>query len=272
MVSNVLCPKSADCQNRMAIACLLSRYFFTREYIESIKTWISSISNWKWFNFRFGRLTVIITGMQLCSIFGVIKSFSVNYSMYITVSVWKLIVILSIHSSLASLLQLEFLEASAGGCIFVGLYVLAIEWMNSKYRVLGAQIITLSFSVGEILFGLLAMYVMDFRLLIRICYIPGLFIFTFFWLVPESVRWLLVTGRVDRAMNILKRIAKVNRKKLSTKSIEMINLRYSKKFSTKNGTVDKEDSNEDRSLAQSICAILKSKKLCFRFVICCYQR
>lgn len=36
--------------------------------------------------FRFGRLRVIVIGMLCCSIFGLIKSFSVNYLMYIMVS------------------------------------------------------------------------------------------------------------------------------------------------------------------------------------------
>lgn len=35
---------------------------------------------------RFGRLKVVITGMLCASIFGLIKSFSISYLMYISVS------------------------------------------------------------------------------------------------------------------------------------------------------------------------------------------
>lgn len=38
------------------------------------------------FFFRFGRLTVVVVGMQLNSIFGMIKTFSINYPMYVAVS------------------------------------------------------------------------------------------------------------------------------------------------------------------------------------------
>lgn len=119
------------------------------------------------------------------------------------------------------------------------------------------------------------MYVPDFRIIIRLCYIPGLFVFIYYWLVPESIRWLLVTGRVDRAINILKRTAKINRKELSAKSIEIIKLRYSKVEIEKSTTSTMKaisDSSENRSLIQSFYVILKSKKLCVRFIICCYQR
>lgn len=72
------------------------------------------------------------------------------------------------------------------------------------------------------LLGVAAMYVHDFRILMRIFYIPGLFVFAYFWLVPESTRWLLATGRTDRAIETLKRIARFNRRELSEKTIEGI--------------------------------------------------
>lgn len=37
-------------------------------------------------SFRFGRLRVVIVGMLTCSVFGLIKSFSTSYIMYIIVS------------------------------------------------------------------------------------------------------------------------------------------------------------------------------------------
>lgn len=109
------------------------------------------------------------------------------------------------------------------------------------------------------------MYVHDFRDLIRISYAPGLLLFAYFWLVPESVRWLLVTGRVDRAVNTLKRIARFNGKELSPKLIELIKLRYSPDLIAKNNPI------ENNSVIQSFCSILKSKTLCLRFLNCCYQ-
>lgn len=125
--------------------------------------------------------------------------------------------------------------------------------------------------------GLIAMYVHDFRDLIQFTYAPGLAVILYFWLVPESVRWLLVTGRVDRAIKILKRIASVNGKNLSEKTIETIKLKYSpgnQSIDKENGSesATKENSTEKKpSLVQLFFSVLKSKTLCLRFVNCCYQ-
>lgn len=84
--------------------------------------------------------------------------------------------------------QFEFLESAVGAALYEGSYVLAIEWVTSKYRVLGSSIQAISYALGEMLLGLVAMYVHDFRLLMQILYVPGLFVFIYLWLVPESVR------------------------------------------------------------------------------------
>lgn len=171
-----------------------------------------------------------------------------------------------------SLFQFEFLESSAGACTYAGTYVLALEWANSKYRVLGSAMVSLSFPIGEIVLGIVAMYVHDFRILIRILYTPGLLVIIYFWLVPESVRWLLVTGRVDYAIKVLRRMAWVNGKHLSANSVEAITSRYSANYGTKTDLSPNQEVNpEKHSILQTLGVVLKSKTLCLRFLNCCYQ-
>lgn len=85
-------------------------------------------------------------------------------------------------------MQLEFIESAVGAASYESSYVLAIEWVTSKYRVTGSTIQSIAYALGEMLLGLVAMYVHDFRLLMQILYVPGMFIFIYFWIVPESVR------------------------------------------------------------------------------------
>lgn len=128
--------------------------------------------------------------------------------------------------------------------------------------------------IGEIFFGFLAMYVHDFRLLLRIFYAPGLFLFIYFWLVPESIRWLLVTGRVDKAIKILKRIARVNKRHLSNKSIDMLTIKYSDVnvvTATKNSINSGKKTHHKHSIFRSFGTVLKSKTLATRLFVCCYQ-
>lgn len=140
--------------------------------------------------------------------------------------------------------------------------------MSVKYRVLGNTILSIAFPIGEMLTGVVAMYVHDYRILIRILYTPGLLALLYFWLIPESVRWLLVTGKVDRAIKTLKRIAKVNRKELSAKSIELIKITYTAKHTN---SIEKQMDNDNISVFKSICMIAKSKTLGLRFLNCCFQ-
>lgn len=120
---------------------------------------------------------------------------------------------------------------------------------------------TIGNSMGNLLFGIVVMFVHDFRVVLRIFNIPGLLVFFYFWLIPESTRWLLTTGRVDRAIMTMKRIAKFNRIELSEKKIETIKRTYS--------VHRKSEANE--SLLQLLWTALKTRTLCFRFVNGCVQ-
>lgn len=157
---------------------------------------------------------------------------------------------------------MEFFE-SFGTTTFAGTFTLAIEWVSSRYRVLGSMIVALAFPIGEILLGTMAMYVRDFRYLIRIMYTPGLFFIIYLWIVPESMRWLLVTGRVNRAINILKTTAVVNGKELSQKSVDIIKMKYSIDRNV-NGDFNREGSEKPTALIiKSFRSIFASKTLTY---------
>lgn len=161
-------------------------------------------------------------------------------------------------------------------CTFAAVYILGVEWVSTKNRVVGTTIVTLSYPIGEVFLGIAAMYIHDFRDLLRVLYIPGLLIISYFWLVPESIRWLLVTGQTDRAVKILKRAARINGKQISQKTIEMIHTQYggSKiELLTENETVPEKQS----SILHSFKQVLKSRTLltrlinsCFCWMVCAY--
>lgn len=92
-----------------------------------------------------------------------------------------------------------------------------------------------------------------------------------FWLFPESIRWLLVTGRVDRAVKTLKRIAKWNRRELSIKTINAIQVKYSKTINQKEMNASHSTAVEKQSLFQLLWKILTTRALALRFGNCCYQ-
>lgn len=138
-----------------------------------------------------------------------------------------------------------------------------VESMSEKYHVLVNTIFSVTYTLGGILVGLAAMYVHNFRVLMWMFYIPGLLTFVYIWLVPESFRWLLATGRIDRAIETMKCIAKSNRRELSEKTIHAIKFRYSRALN--------DNAIENQSVFLSLWMVLKSKNLCVRFFCCCFQ-
>lgn len=192
------------------------------------------------------------------------------------------------------ILQLEFVE-SMGTSTYAGTFILGIEWVHTDYRVIGSMIVALGFPIGELILGIAAMHIHDFRYFLRALYGPGIFFFVYLWIIPESIQWLLCTGRVERAIKILHRTASLNGKVLSQKSIDLIKLKYStdsvwevKKqqkqsnqqqrhsititTTTKSTNTDAhENSVANPSTIQTLSTILKSKTLCLRFLNCCYQ-
>lgn len=111
------------------------------------------------------------------------------------------------------------------------------------------------------------MFFHDFRDLLRVIDVPSLLVISYFWLVPESVRWLLVTGRVDRAIRTLEGTAAANGRLLSDKAIELLKSQYSP--TKQNELTNKQSAAEHQSFTQSFCLIVKSKKLLLRLFCVC---
>lgn len=109
-----------------------------------------------------------------------------------------------------------------GTCVFMVAFVIGVEWVSSKHRVLSSTIIGLAYPIGEILLGVFAMYFEHYRPFLIVIYVPGLMAIFYLWLIPESVRWLMVSGRHEKAYEILKTTAKRNNKELSQKSRDII--------------------------------------------------
>lgn len=90
--------------------------------------------------------------------------------------------------------------------------VLVMELVGPKYRTAAANIFNYFYVVGEFLTLVFGYVFKDYRgfhicLAVYFCALTLVF-----WLVPESPRFLLITGRTAQAKTILKRIARANKK------------------------------------------------------------
>ncbi|XP_063362771.1 solute carrier family 22 member 3-like [Cydia amplana] len=156
--------------------------------------------------------------------------------------------------SYISYITLSFAEQLLGAWVFPCSYVLAVEYVGPKYRMFTGASISTSLAVGEILLGFIAWLQPYWRHLILILYVPEFIFIIYIWIAPESVRWLMSKGRYDEALKILKKVAEVNGKTLSEKTL--------KEFSEV-----KVETKEIASEPWLVCLIFKHKAVLLRCLI-----
>lgn len=89
-------------------------------------------------------------------------------------------------------------------------FVLLMEITGPQNRVLAGNIMAYSFACGQMILVLLAYYLRDWRKIMWSLAIYVMPFFTYYWLVPESPRWLLSKDKVREAQNVLKKISILN--------------------------------------------------------------
>ncbi|XP_063239051.1 beta-alanine transporter [Bacillus rossius redtenbacheri] len=93
-------------------------------------------------------------------------------------------------------------------------YVLAIELVGPAHRTTCTILTNIAYSVGLVLLAAVVYLVRDWRQLALATSVPFAVFFLYWWVLPESSRWLLARGRFDEAEKILQTMARVNGKSL----------------------------------------------------------
>ncbi|XP_059046818.1 carcinine transporter-like [Achroia grisella] len=111
----------------------------------------------------------------------------------------------------------RFLVGLAYDNCFVIMYIIVLEYVGPKWRTFVANMsIAVYFTLAACLLPWIALGVANWKTYTLITSVPiGLSILTP-WVVPESARWLISQGRIEKAMQILKKVERVNRKKIPT--------------------------------------------------------
>ncbi|XP_068617413.1 solute carrier family 22 member 3-like [Battus philenor] len=154
-----------------------------------------------YFSDRYGRRWTLLVNTFNVGLFGVFRAFSVNYPMY---------------------LVLHLFQTAFGGGTFSTAFIFATELVGPKYRVLMSAILPSVLSLGLIILGGVAWAVNSWRVMILILHVPCFLIVSYYWLLGESVRWLLSKRKVEEARVILEEVAKVNETQISEKSMQSL--------------------------------------------------
>ncbi|XP_051732045.1 solute carrier family 22 member 2 [Ctenopharyngodon idella] len=110
-------------------------------------------------------------------------------------------------------------------------YVLITELVGVEYRRTVGVTYQMLFSMGILILPLLAYFITNWRWLQVVFTIPYICFLTYYWFIPESPRWLLSQNKRTEALEIIKMIAKENKKTLS-KNIETLQIENTESAST----------------------------------------
>ncbi|VVD00493.1 unnamed protein product [Leptidea sinapis] len=138
---------------------------------------------------RFGRRAPFLAAVFLQLISGVATAYSVNWYMFTA---------------------LRFILAVATGGTMVTSFVLTMELIGTRFRATVGILYQIPFNFGHLLlpfFGYFFRNWSHFQLAISM---PSILFMSYYYLLPESPRWLLTVGRVDDAVKIMETAAKRN--------------------------------------------------------------
>nr|XP_034825356.1 organic cation transporter protein-like [Maniola hyperantus] len=144
---------------------------------------------------KIGRKAAIIIAGVAASVFGVGKSYANSYPAFVI---------------------LEWFEATFGdNCLPA--FILGVELMHGDYRLHQQMILCVVASLGGVWFAVAAYLVPYWRHFVRVIYAPSLLFILYYFILDESVRWLLSKGKREDATKLLLKMAKANKVALDEK-------------------------------------------------------
>ena len=145
---------------------------------------------------KYGRRIPLVCAVIIQLMFGLASSFATNYWLFCF---------------------FRFLTAAATGGTMVTSFVLVMEIIGIKWRELISVLYQIPFNLGHLTLPLFAYFIRDWDRLQFALSIPSVVLISYYWLLPESPRWLFTVGRVDESVKVLEKAALCN--KLPTKGI-----------------------------------------------------
>lgn len=100
-------------------------------------------------------------------------------------------------------------------------FIIASEMVGPKFRPLAGIMLWLFFTLSLIIVGFVAMHVRTWKMLMIYSTAPYLILLPLLFFIPESLRWLHVTGRLNEVNVLIKKTAEVNRKHIEEAIVVM---------------------------------------------------
>ncbi|CAH0562623.1 unnamed protein product [Brassicogethes aeneus] len=117
----------------------------------------------------------------------------------------------------------RFLAGAATDTNFVMMYIIVLEYIRPSLRTLGLNLcIGIFYTLACMCVPWIAVALKSWKLFLIFVATPHMLVLLFYYVVPESAQWLMSKGKIEKAIECYKRIAKSNGKTLSDDVISSI--------------------------------------------------
>ncbi|XP_064173874.1 solute carrier family 22 member 7-like [Anguilla rostrata] len=148
---------------------------------------------------RYGRKSMLLVSYVAGMVFGLASAFSSSFLMFAI---------------------MRFLTGFGITGISIISTVLSLEWVDIEHRRLVGLIDSFAWTFGNLMLSWMAYLVNDWRWLVVTITSPLAFAILSWRWIPESARWLIANGQVDRAHSYLQKCAKMNRRESFSEKIK----------------------------------------------------
>ncbi|XP_021380076.1 organic cation transporter protein-like [Mizuhopecten yessoensis] len=138
---------------------------------------------------RFGRKLVLCGSTVFAMLVGISSEFSPNIYVFTL---------------------LRFTQSLCSSCLYSTTFILGLELVGPSKRRWAGILINFFYSAGLILLSGIGYGFRDWKYIQIACSAPLTLFIVYWWIIPESPRWLISQGRYDEAYSIIRTIAKYN--------------------------------------------------------------
>uniref|UniRef100_A0A803YM54 Solute carrier family 22 member 13 n=1 Tax=Meleagris gallopavo TaxID=9103 RepID=A0A803YM54_MELGA len=102
------------------------------------------------------------------------------------------------------------------------LFFPATEWVGVSYRPTAVLITHCFLAAGQLVLAGLSYGIRNWRLLQIAGSAPMFALFFYFWVLPESARWLVTRGKIEEAKKYLKKAASINKRTIPPELLDQV--------------------------------------------------
>ncbi|XP_005104628.1 organic cation transporter protein-like [Aplysia californica] len=176
---------------------------------------------------------------------------------------------LALVTSVVHLLILRFLECAVGFAFFMIGFTWCMELLGPAKRAMAGMLTMVGWVIGMFLITLMAYFVRDWWTLQLIMSSPTILFLSYYWLIPESPRWLLSKGRVEEAGKIIFNMAVANGAASSLDKEQISSLcEHSVASEAETTDLSQAGSSNVRRIFKSRVMVMRLLILCLNWAVC----